>query len=218
MYTVYMGVKAMWVDLSWPVEDDMPVYPGDRETRLVQEKWLEKDYYTAFELHTGLHAGTHMDAPQHLLANGEDMTSLSLDRFFAPGIVFDVRSQREIRKPDIASGALYGKAVLLYTGMDSFYGQEEYYSNHPVVSMELARLFVQEKIAVLGMDMPSPDVPPFPVHKLLLAAGIPIVENMRGLDKLHAPFELACFPLNIRAEASPVRAAARLTHDKTDHP
>ena len=208
----------MWVELSWPVENNMPVYPGDTETRLVQEKWLKKDHYTAYVLHTGLHAGTHMDAPQHLLANGDDMTSISLDRFFVPGIVFDLRGQKDIRKCDIKGGSLCRKAVLLYTGMDTLYGQDEYYSNHPVVSMELAKLFVQEKIALLGMDMPSPDVPPFPVHKLLLAAGIPIVENMRGLDKLHGAFELACFPLNIRAEASPVRAAARLNHDKTSHP
>ena len=208
----------MWVDLSWPVEDLMPVYPGDRETRLVQEKVLEKDHYTAFALTTGLHAGTHMDAPQHLLPNGADMTSISLDRFFVPGIMLDVRGQREIQKPDLKKGALAGKAVLLYTGMDALYGQEEYYSNHPVVSPGLAQLLAEEGIALLGMDMPSPDAPPFPAHKLLLEAGIPIVENLRGLSALRSPFEFACFPLNIRAEASPVRAAARLFHDKKGHP
>jgi len=208
----------MWMDLSWPVEDCMPVYPGDRETRLVQEKCLEKDYYTVFSLYTGLHAGTHMDAPQHLLDSGVDMTCISLDRFFTAGVALDVRGQKEIRRPDIEKGTLCGKAVLLYTGMDAFYGQEEYYSKHPVVTMDLAKLFVEEKIALLGMDMPSPDDPPFSVHKLLLAAGIPIVENMRGLHVLQGPFELACFPLSIRAEASPVRAAARLSHDKTSHP
>ncbi len=208
----------MWMDLSWPVKDQMPVYPGDRETRLVQEKELKKDCYSAFSLTTGLHAGTHMDAPQHLLPNGADMTSVSLDRFFVPGIVLDVRDQREIQNPDLEKGTLAGKAVLLYTGMDALYGQEEYYSNHPVVSPALAQLLAEEGIALLGMDMPSPDVPPFPVHKLLLKAGIPIVENLRGLSALHGPFEFACFPLNIRAEASPVRAAARLFHDKKRHP
>lgn len=208
----------MWIDLSWPVEDSMPVYPGDTQTRLVQEKWLAKDYYNGFTLHTGLHAGTHMDAPQHLLEDGDDITCISLDCFFVSGIVFPFRGQKEIQAPDIKPGTLAGKAVLLHSGMDTFYGKNEYYANHPVVSMALAKLFVKEKIALLGMDMPSPDVPPFPVHKLLLSNGIPIVENMRCLDKLEGLFELACFPLNIRAEASPVRAAARLSHDKNGHP
>ena len=34
----------MWVDLSWPIKDGMPVYPGDSQTRLIQEKWLENDF------------------------------------------------------------------------------------------------------------------------------------------------------------------------------
>ncbi len=205
----------MWVDLSWPILDNMPVYPGDRQTQLTQEKWLDKDFYNAFSLETGLHAGTHMDAPMHLLPNAPGMPDIPLCRFLVPGILLDVRGQEEILQPDLPKGALTGKAVLLMTGMDAAYGTERYYNDHPIVSMDLAMLFVQENIAFLGMDMPSPDQPPFPVHKLLLSAGIPIVENMRGLFALSGSFEVAAFPLKIHAEASPVRAAARLFHDKS---
>ncbi len=208
----------MWVDLSWPVVDGMPVYPGDRPTRLIQEKWLERDFYAAFALDTGLHAGTHMDAPMHLVAHAPGMAEIPLSRCFAEGILLDVRGQKEIQRPDLPRGALAGRAVLLRTGMETAYGTERYYSGHPVVSMDLAEFLVRENIAFLGMDMPSPDEPPFPVHKLLLAAGIPIVENMRGLEGLSGAFEVAAFPLNIHAEASPVRAAARLFHDKSSRP
>lgn len=208
----------MWVDLSWPVKDGMPVYPGDRGTRLVQEKWLEKDHYNAYALSTGLHAGTHMDAPSHLLPHAPDMIEMPLSRCFAPGILLDARGQKEIRNPGLMKGTLAGKAVLLFTGMEDAYGTEGYYNDHPTVSMELAELFVKENIAFLGMDMPSPDHPPFPVHKLLLQAGIPIVENLRGLERLSGDFEVAAFPLNIHAEASPVRAVARVFHDKTGRP
>jgi kynurenine formamidase len=205
----------MWVDLSWSIFDGMPVYPGDRQTRLNQEKWLEMDFYTAFTLETGLHAGTHMDAPMHLLPNAPAMTEIPLEHCYAKGILLDVRGQRVIQKPVLTEGELTGKAVLLFTGMETAYGTDNYYTSHPVVSMELARLLVEEEIAFLGMDMPSPDEPPFPVHKLLLSAGIPIVENMRGLHTLSGSFEVAAFPLKIHAEASPVRAAARLFHDKS---
>lgn len=208
----------MWVDLSWPVTDGMPVYPGDRETRLTQEKWLEKDQYNAYAVCTGLHAGTHMDAPSHLLPNAPGMREMPLSRFIAPGILLNVRGQKEIKRPSLWEGTLTGKAVLLFTGMEAAYGTEGYYSGHPIVSVELAELFVKEDIAFLGMDMPSPDLPPFPVHKLLLKAGIPIVENLRGLEGLTGDFEVAAFPLNIDAEASPVRAVARVFHDKTSRP
>ena len=200
----------MWIDLSWPIMDGMPVYPGDRATKLTQEKWLEADHYNAFRLDTGLHAGTHMDAPLHLLDNAQDMTATLLSRCFAQGILLDVRGHKQIEKTDLPKGFLYGKAVLLYTGMEAWYGQDRYYHDHPIVSMELAHFLAEEGIAFLGMDMPSPDQPPFPVHKLLLGAGIPIVENMVNLGSLRDPFDVACFPLNIVAEASPVRAAAKL--------
>lgn len=201
----------MWIDLSWPVENGMPVYPGDRETSLIQEKRVERDHYAAFALHTGLHAGTHMDAPMHLLAGGAGIDETPLSRCFAPGVLLDVRGQRLITKPQLPEGSLAGKAVLLYTGLESAYGSESYYHDHPEVSMELAQLLARESIAFLGMDMPSPDFPPFPVHKLLLSRGIPIVENLRNLGALPASFEVAAFPLSLRAEASLVRAAARGT-------
>jgi len=34
--------------------------------------------------------------------------------------------------------------------------------------MEFAEFMVERKIKILGMDTPSPDKPPFPVHRLLL--------------------------------------------------
>ncbi len=199
----------MWIDLSWPISNGMPVYPGDRETSLVQEKWVERDHYVAFALHTGLHAGTHMDAPMHLLPGGAGVHEVPLSRCFAPGIVLDVRGQRLILPPKLSKGSLAGKAVLLYTGLEYEYGSEGYYQGHPEVSMELAELLARENIAFLGVDMPSPDFPPFPVHKLLLSHGIPIVENLRNLCALPASFEVAAIPLSLYAEASLVRAVAR---------
>ena len=199
----------MWIDLSWPITDGMPVYPGDRETSLVKEKQLERDHYAAFALYTGLHAGTHMDAPMHLLPGGVGIHEVPLSRCFAPGVLLDVRGQRLIPKPQLPEGSLTGKAVLLYTGLESAYGSESYYHDHPEVSMELAELLERENIAFLGMDMPSPDFPPFPVHKLLLSRGIPIVENLCNLRVLPVSFEVAAFPLSLHAEASLVRAVAR---------
>lgn len=64
---------------------------------------------------------------------------------------------------------------------------------------------------MLGIDMPSPDFPPFPVHKLLLSNGIFILENLTGLQQLLNidTFEVFAVPLKIYAEASLTRAYAR---------
>jgi kynurenine formamidase len=64
---------------------------------------------------------------------------------------------------------------------------------------------------MLGVDMPSPDYPPFPVHKLLLNKGIFVLENLTGLEQLLGikHFEVFEVPLKIHAEASLTRAFAR---------
>ena len=61
--------------------------------------------------------------------------------------------------------------------------------------------------------MASPDLPPLAVHKRLLAAGVPMVENLTNLAALRGRrFDFAALPLKISAEASLVRAVAWL-HD-----
>ena len=193
----------MIIDLSRPLKDGMPVYPGDEPTRLSRIRTPKKDGYTAYWLRTGLHAGTHLDAPLHMEKDGALMDSLALSRFIAPGVV--LHSCQSLPDRDIPIGS----AVLLETGMDALYGTPAYYAHHPAVSLELCRYLISRRIALLGVDAPSPDHPPFPVHHALLQAGIPILENLTGLSALgDQPFTLIALPLPLHAEASPVRAVA----------
>jgi kynurenine formamidase len=71
--------------------------------------------------------------------------------------------------------------------------------------------------ALVGFDSPSVDDQEgsHPAHRLLLSAGIPIVEGLINLAELQSELRagrsarLAAFPLRIRAlEGSPVRAVA----------
>ena len=196
---------AMLIDLSRPIREGMPVYPGDPPVSLRQEKALSRDHYNAFFWQTGLHAGTHVDAPLHLLPDASRVCDLPLNRFLAQGVLLrDVGSLPEEEIP-------LGAAVLLETGMDSLYGTPAYYSDHPAVSRELCEYLVSRQVSLVGLDAPSPDFPPFPIHKRLLGAGIPIVENLTRLSALRGrEFTFAAFPLLLDAEASPLRAVALL--------
>ena len=65
---------------------------------------------------------------------------------------------------------------------------------------------------MLGIDLPSPDKYPFKIHKMLFNHNILIIENMTNLSELllEESFEVITFPLKIRAEASMVRAVAKI--------
>jgi kynurenine formamidase len=103
--------------------------------------------------------------------------------------------------------------VLLYTGHDRKYGTNEYYYKQPEILPELAEFLISQKTKLLGMDLPSPDPPPFKVHKLLLTNNIFIIENLTNLDKLlkAALFEVMAFPLKINADSSILRVVAKIT-------
>ncbi len=189
------------IDLSHPIEAGMPVYPGDVPTNLVPERFLRQDGYNAYTLHSAMHAGTHVDAPMHLLAESGFVSDLPLQRFCGPGFLLEgLNDPREIPQ---------SSCVLIHTGYDAHYGQADYYTAQPEMDMPLCERILAAHPRCVGLDMASPDLPPFAVHKRLLAAGVPIVENLTNLAALRGlSFDFFAFPLKIHAEASLVRAAA----------
>lgn len=201
------------IDLSYVLQDHTPAYPGDEPCRLVQTKNVEEDGYTSFLLNTGLHAGTHLDAPLHFLENGAMIKDLPLETFMGRGCLLDMRGEAVLTyKPQNASIVQPGDIVLLWTDHSSLYGKNAYYDEHPILHEDLVAFFVTKGIKMLGLDLPSPDRMPFSIHKKLLGVGIPIIENLTNLAKLTEirQFEVIAFPLRISAEGSPVRVVAKI--------
>src|SRR5665647_374201 len=201
------------IDLSQMIVDDMPVYPGDDKTNLIQTNYLNVDTYNNHRLEISMHAGTHIDSPMHLTDSAEYISDSPLDSFIGNGCILDVRNQPIISiKPEYEGLIKANDIVLLYTSQDRYYGQLQYYSEHPVISMDFCELLLSKNIKMLGMDMPSPDQPPFHMHKLLLKAHIYLIENLTNLDKLLGvkEFEVIALPLKIKADSSMARVVARI--------
>lgn len=200
------------IDITHVFDEDTPVYPGDFKTQLVRHKIFEKDYYCAYELHTALHTGTHIDIPMHLIDDYRMVKDFHADDFIGNGVVLDVRNEDSISmKPEYNDMIKEKDIVLLYTDFDQYYHEPKYFSDHPIVSDELARFLLSKNIKMLGMDIPAPDYPPFVFHKELLRNGIFVLENLTNLGVLLnlRSFEVIALPLKISAEASLVRAVCR---------
>ena len=192
-----------YIDLSYEIEHQMAVYPGDDELKLYRHRFLNRDYYNDTKLETGMHVGTHIDAPSHLLNKDRFICDYPVEKFIGNGCLLDVRNEEIIKlKDEYLDKVQEGDIVLLYTGYDEFFGTDKYFENHPIV----------DGVKLIGIDMPSPDQYPFKVHHKLLENDILIIENLRNLKKLEGVkrFEVMAFPLNIRAEASLTRVVARI--------
>jgi len=75
-------------DISLPISPDLPVWPGD--PAVVLEKTLDMDKgadANVSRLETGVHVGTHVDAPHHFLNDGRTVENLALDVLTGPAFV-----------------------------------------------------------------------------------------------------------------------------------
>jgi arylformamidase len=202
------------IDLSHPLDVATPVYPGDPPLQRVDLASVSEHGYALSHWQVQHHSGTHLDAPAHFLEHGAMISALGAEQWVGPAMVLSATG-RSIIYPDILPADESWRAcrfLLFYTGWDRHYGHEGYFSGFPVIDASLAEILARSALTAIGIDGPSPDISPYPVHHRLLGQGVCIIENMRGLDRLpvQSSFLLACIPLPIHAEASWVRPLALL--------
>lgn len=200
-----------FIDLSHTLKDGMDVYPGDTPPHLCQTAHLEEDGVNGYQLNSGMHVGTHIDAPEHMIDGGKRIPAYSVEKFEGRGVLIDARSQSKIDINLLANIELQiDDIVIVHTDHYKLFGQKEYYADWPEVTEAFAQALVKAKVSLLGLDTPSPDQAPFPIHKILLSKDILIIENLTNLDALHQlkDFRISAYPAKFDAEAAPTRVVA----------
>ena len=108
-----------------------------------------------------------------------------------------------------------GPAVLIDTGWCRHWGSERYFDGHPFLTASAAERMRDEHAALVAIDSYNIDDTAGgerPVHSVLLAAEIPIVEHLTGLDALpDSGFRFSAVPVKVASFGTfPVRAFAVL--------
>ena len=174
-----------YIDLSHTISHEMPCYEGDPQVTLEQVSSFEPDGFTDFQLTTGMHSGTHLDGPMHMTHHQTRMAELPLDAFHGTGLLLNVVGQKIIDLPENSFDHLRpGAVVLFYTGFDQYFNQDAYFTSHPVLSEQTAQLLVNKKVKIVGIDCPSPDKAPYPIHSILLENRVLLLENLTNLSAL----------------------------------
>lgn len=212
------------VDLSHPLATGMPVYPGTDPVDVEPATRRARDGYRTTRLDLDSHAGTHVDAPAHLI-DGPGLDGLPLDRFRFEAVTAGLRERDpneriglDAVRNAVSESIADVDIVVVATGWDRHWGTERYFE-HPWLAPEVGS-WLAERGCDLGIDAINPDPTPsgddrasgdaagFPVHEALFEEDRLIVENLRGLDRVPDRFELHAYPLRFAdADASPVRAA-----------
>ncbi|AOH85939.1 cyclase [Sphingomonas panacis] len=221
---VAANAQAQRIDLSHVIEAGMITYKGlpaplicDHLSREASRQ--SYDPGTEFQIDriemVG-NTGTYLDTPFHRYADGYDLSGLSLDTVSdCPGVVINVTGAmgRAIDWTMLASVDVRDKAVLVHTGWDAHWRTDQYFENH-VHLTERAAIHLRDSGArLVGIDSFNIDDTcggTRPVHSVLLAAGIPIVEHLTNLQSLPAEgFRFWAVPPKFKEVGTfPVRAHA----------
>ena len=201
------------VDLSLPIRDGGPSYPGDPPCTVVPFRSMPPDSVNLRAISMGSHQATHLDAPFHFLADGLTIDRIPLGQTTGPAILVDLgerppRSSIEVE--DFAGLALEPGDRLVYRlGWDRHVDEPGYFTDGPRLSLLAAAWLAERRLALLGMDTPTPNPEhAVEVHQLLLGAGTVLLEGLAGLDRLRpGSFWLSAAPLRILgSDGAPVRA------------
>jgi len=206
-------------DVTLPIRDGMPVYPGD--PAIVFRPHCAIATGAPFNLSVvtfGSHTGTHIDAPRHFFDGAGDIEGIGLEVLIGPARVIEIPAAADIGVDalrEIASAPC--RRLLLKTRNSSRPLPDRFTPGYAALTAGAARLLVEIGLLLVGLDGPSADpshATEYPAHRTLLQAGVVILE---GLDLAAVPpgqYELLCLPLRLAgADGAPARVVLRQMGD-----
>ncbi len=208
-----------YYDVTLPIRDGMPVYPGDPPVLLRPHSAMAKgDPFNVSVLTFGSHTGTHIDAPRHFFEGAGDVAAIRIESLIGPARLIEVPTAGDIEAEALREipGAPC-RRLLLKTRNSARPLADRYASGYAALTPAAARLLADAGLSLVGLDGPSADpsqAPGFPAHRALLGAGMVILE---GLDLAAVPpgeYELLCLPLRLAdADGAPARVLLRQMGD-----
>ena len=212
------------VDLTHPLEANMPVWPGHPHfCQEVRSSLQLGDVSCWHAVSMGEHTGTHFDAPSHFIRNGWSISEAQLEKFFGRMVTIDAQGMEARAAVDpekiLAWEAEHVSiaprdAVFFHFGWDRLWTDRhrEFLADWPGLSRTTSELMVERGVRIVGSDCLSIDCfgsTDFPAHHALLGAGILIGENFANLGRLQPICYLGALPLPIvNGSGSPLRAIA----------
>jgi arylformamidase len=201
-------VPGPWIDVSLPLTAGLPTWPGDPRFQLRRLQTIAGgSAANVSEIQCGVHTGTHVDAPLHFLDGGPGVERLSLEALIGPCAVVGAEAvEGELRPVDLPP-AVDAARLLFRTRNSRRWADTEagFARDYVAVGEALAQELVGR-----GTRLERFDSHAYTVHRILLAAGIVIVEGLDLSAAEPGTYELFCLPLKlVGSDGSPARVLIR---------
>ena len=201
-------------DISLPISEETVVWPDGLAVHITQTAHLERgDAVTVSRLEMGAHTGTHVDAPSHFIKNGAEVDTLDLSALVGLALVAEARDADVLTADVLAELAipLGAQRVLIRTRNSDLWarGEREFVEDFVAITEDGARWLIGSDIQLVGVDYLSvaPFDAPIPTHRLLLQAGVVLVEGLSLSGVRPGMYQLVCLPLKVvGGDGAPARA------------
>ncbi len=203
---------AKLIDLSVAVNSETLSPPSTNIRVEITPHRRGPGFWQVSSVNQGLHTGAHIDSPLHVFKDGITTAEISLEQVIGEAVTIDlsfVGANHRITVDDLKRGGAdkvkKGDIVLLRTDWtDKMYGKwPEYFTQSPFFPPESAEWLVAKGPKSIGFDffeeycarLPDFTSEDFPMHRVILGAGIVIMEGLTNLGALprrrvlfYAPF------------------------------
>jgi len=197
------------IDISRTISGDTLVYPGDLPPAMSRARDIGRgDPFNLLELHWTGHLATHVDAPLHFYPAGDAVAEVPLDRFMGDALVIAVDGPAVL--PEHVPERVDGLHLLFKTRNSDHWDPRVYDVEHVYVTAAAAETIAARGARLVGIDYLNVDSSldeTFPAHRILLGAGVCILEGIDLAGVEPGPYTLIALPLKIaEGDGSPVRA------------
>jgi arylformamidase len=203
------------IDISVPLQNEMPFWPRSEGFSIEQVFFLERDGANVSAFRTDVHAGTHIDAPLHIFPDGGPLESIPLTSLIGPAEVVDLPGRKMISAEELKSVTPDGtERLLIRTDNSRLWknGVKTFQEDFVALTVQAVQWIVDQGILAVGVDYLS--IQSYKgdrrVHEILLSAKVTIIEGLNLSDAPPGHYELICLPIRLLGvDGAPARAVLR---------
>jgi arylformamidase len=199
-------------DVTVGISPQMPVWPGDPPVQLERVEAIASGANAnVSRLTCGVHTGTHVDAPLHFIDGAAGIESLPLKLLTGRAYIVNLPSAEAIDEATLKAAGLPPRTrrVLFRTRNSEMWAKEKaFQTNFVAVDASGARWLVKKGVQLVGVDYLS--VAPYgqskETHRILLEAGVLVIEGLDLSRVSQGRYSLYCLPLKlIGSDGAPAR-------------
>jgi len=204
-------------DVTAPIYEGMAVYKNKVEKQ-PKITTVTNGHVTESRICLDVHTGTHVDAPLHMINEGNTIETIPLDKLIRPCKVFDLsKIEEKIKEDDLKDLSIETNDFVLFKTQNSF--DEGFHFEFIYVAECAANFLAKRQISGIGIDALGIERAQegHPTHRTLMGANVIIIEGLRLKDVPEGEYFMVAAPLKIQGtDASPARVVLIDTASQID--